>query len=183
MFRKFAGFASAAGLVVCVACGQTDAGITTAVKTKLAADDTVKAYQVDVDTKNHVVTLSGAVENPAAKAQAVQIARNTKGVNDVIDQITVNETAATSGINGDYDVNMPSGSEMKSDVKAGAQDTKNAAERAGSATKNAAEKAGDATVDTAKKVGSATVSGAKKAGNAIKGAVTDKDRDSDNDGH
>ena len=64
---KWAGFASAAALLFTVACGQTDAGITTAVKTKLAADDTVKAYQVDVDTSNKVVTLRGDVETMAQK--------------------------------------------------------------------------------------------------------------------
>ena len=48
-----------AAAIMTVACAQTDAGITTNVKTKLAADDTVKAYQVDVDTRNGVVTLSG----------------------------------------------------------------------------------------------------------------------------
>src|SRR5919109_3959458 len=73
-----------------VACGQTDAGITTAVKSKLAADDTVKAYQVDVDTSNKVVTLRGDVETMAQKEQAVLIARNTEGVTDVIDQLRVN---------------------------------------------------------------------------------------------
>ena len=57
--RKLAGLFSAAALVVTVACGSTDTGITTAVKSKLAADDTVKAYQVDVDTDNGVVTLNG----------------------------------------------------------------------------------------------------------------------------
>ena len=56
---------------------------------QLAADDTVKAYQVDVDTRNGVVRLSGNVENTAAKEQAIQIARQTDGVRDVIDQIRV----------------------------------------------------------------------------------------------
>jgi urea transporter len=54
--RSFAGFISAAALVFTVACAQTDAGITSAVKTKLAADDTVKAYQVDVFTSPFRVT-------------------------------------------------------------------------------------------------------------------------------
>ena len=76
---KWAGFVSAAALLFTVACGQTDAGITTAVKTKLAADDTVKAYQVDVDTSNKVVTLRGDVETMAQKEHAVTIARNTSG--------------------------------------------------------------------------------------------------------
>lgn len=98
MLRKFAGLVAAAGMVVTVACGQTDAGITTNVKSKLAADDTVKAYQVDVDTDNRVVTLSGDVETTAAKERAIMLARETDGVRDVIDQIRVDETAATSGI-------------------------------------------------------------------------------------
>ena len=56
--KAFLGTVSAAALAFTVACSQTDAGITTAVKSKLAADDTVKAYKVDVDTQNKVVTLS-----------------------------------------------------------------------------------------------------------------------------
>ncbi|HEV8611441.1 MAG TPA: BON domain-containing protein [Thermoanaerobaculia bacterium] len=77
-----------------VACAQTDAGITTKVKSKLAADDTVKAYQIDVDTKDKVVTLSGNVDSQAAKDQAVALARSTEGVADVVDNITVAGGAA-----------------------------------------------------------------------------------------
>lgn len=83
---------------ILVACGQTDPGITTTVKTKLAADDTVKAYQIDVDTEDKVVTLSGTVDTPEAKEQAVALARNTEGVADVVDHLTVStraEQAAT----------------------------------------------------------------------------------------
>src|SRR5687768_14023743 len=110
IMRKLAGLAAAAALLFTVACGQTDAGITTAVKSKLAADDTVKAYQVDVDTSNKVVTLSGDVETAAQKEHAVTIARNTDGVTDVIDRMRVNPTAATSGIRGnDVDVDARRG--------------------------------------------------------------------------
>src|SRR5687767_1003171 len=83
MLKRCASLVAAAGLVFTVACAQTDAGITTNVKTKMAADDTVKAYQIDVDTANGVVTLTGAVDSPAAKEQAVVIARGTDGVRDV----------------------------------------------------------------------------------------------------
>src|SRR5438034_2874861 len=93
MLQKLTMLFSAAGLVMTVACSQTDPGITTAVKTKLAADDTVKAYQIDVDTSKGVVTLTGIVEVPAAKEQAVLIARRTDGVKDVVDRITVNQAA------------------------------------------------------------------------------------------
>jgi hyperosmotically inducible protein len=63
----------------------------------MAADDTVKAYQIDVDTANGVVTLTGVVDSPAAKTQAATIARNTDGVRDVVDRIEVNASAATAG--------------------------------------------------------------------------------------
>jgi hyperosmotically inducible protein len=59
------------------------------VKGKLAADDTVKAYRIDVDTKDRVVTLNGAVDTPAARARAVQLAKATDGVREVVDQLTV----------------------------------------------------------------------------------------------
>ena len=94
--KRLAGLIAAAAFTV--ACGQTDAGITTAVKTKLAADDMVKAYQVDVDTMDKVVTLTGEVDSPAAETMALQLARDTDGVRDVIDEIRVVQTAPTTGI-------------------------------------------------------------------------------------
>lgn len=75
------------------ACGQTDAGITTAVKGKLAADDQVKAYQIDVDTERKVVTLTGTVDTAMAKSRAVEIARTTDGVTNVTDNIAVSGAA------------------------------------------------------------------------------------------
>jgi hyperosmotically inducible periplasmic protein len=70
-------------------CAASDAGITTKVKAKLAADSTVKASQINVDTKDKVVTLSGKVDSEAAKAQAVALARGTEGVADVVDNLTL----------------------------------------------------------------------------------------------
>lgn len=85
-------------VVSMAACSQSDPGITTAVKTKLAADDTVKAYKIDVDTKDAIVTLTGAVDTAEAKSRAVEVARATKGVSSVVDQLTVAPPAvATSG--------------------------------------------------------------------------------------
>lgn len=76
-----------------IACAETDAGITTAVKTRLAADNTVKAYQIDVDTRDKVVTLSGTVNTAAEKTQAVAVARGTDGVVNVVDNIALRGTA------------------------------------------------------------------------------------------
>jgi hypothetical protein len=158
--RKLAGFVSAAALVFTVACAQTDAGITTAVKSKLAADDMVKAYQVDVDTSNKVVTLSGDVETAAQKEHAVMIARNTDGVADVIDQLRIGRTAATTGI-GDNDIDV--------DVDVD-DDVEGSAERGAEAVKDGARRGAEAVKD-----------GARKAGQAVKDA-TDGNPDSDGDG-
>lgn len=170
--RKLAGFISAAGMLFAVACGQTDAGITTAVKSKLAADDTVKAYQVDVDTANHVVTLKGDVNTSLAKERAVALARDTKGVTDVIDQLTVIDSAATSGRLDDDRLTVTVDDDVKSDTKEAATATKDAAKHGAEATKNGAEKVADKTVDATKKVGS-----------KVKDVFTDDNKDSDHDGH
>jgi len=90
---------AAAMALVVVACSKSDPGITTAVKTKLAADSTVKAYLINVDTKDGVVTLAGNVDTDAAKGRAVELARATTGVRDVRDELTVTPpAAATSGV-------------------------------------------------------------------------------------
>ena len=83
-------------LALSVACSASDPGITTAVKTKLTADDAVKAYQVNVDTQEGVVTLTGHVDSPLAKTRAVELARATDGVKNVVDNIVVEERRAAA---------------------------------------------------------------------------------------
>lgn len=145
MLQKLAILCSAAGLVMTVACSQTDPGITTAVKAKLVADDTVKAYQIDVDTANSVVTLTGIVEVPAAKEQAVIIARRTDGVKDVVDHITVNAAAATTPEH--------VGEDIKDAIKTAGEKISAGAEKAVDATKDAAGEAADKTKAAAEKTG------------------------------
>jgi len=95
MSKRLTGlFGGVAAALFVVACSQTDAGITTKVKAKFASDDVVKAYQIDVDTKDHVVTLSGQVENGAAKERAATLARGTEGVRDVVDNLRVGQGSA-----------------------------------------------------------------------------------------
>jgi len=90
MLRRATSLLGIAALVgTMVACSQTDPGVTTAVKAKLAADDTVKAYKIDVDTKDGVVTLSGTVDNAEMKSRAVQIAQGVQGVKSVNDNLSV----------------------------------------------------------------------------------------------
>ncbi len=100
MRRMFVGWSGVAiAALLTVACAQSDPGITTAVKSKMAADDTVKSYRIDVDTKDRVVTLSGAVDTAQARERAIEIARGTEGVQDVVDRLTVTPGATpTTGI-------------------------------------------------------------------------------------
>ena len=81
MHQRFAILLSAGALAVTVACSHTDTGITGAIKSKMAADDTVKASEINVDTHDHVVTLNGTVGSQTEKERAPMIARNTNGVN------------------------------------------------------------------------------------------------------
>jgi hypothetical protein len=173
--KKLAGLASAAALLFTVACGQTDAGITTAVKSKLAADDMVKAYQVDVDTNNKVVTLSGDVATEAQKDQAVMIARNTDGVSDVIDRLRVSPTAATTGVDADVDDNDV---DVRGDVDVDVDDDiERGANRGANAAENAARRGAEAVKEGAREV----KEGAEKVGDRIGDAV-DGDPDSNRDG-
>jgi hyperosmotically inducible periplasmic protein len=85
--------------VLAVGCGQTDSGITTAVTTQLAADESVPADEITVETDDGVVTLTGQVDTEVARRRAVEIARETRGVRDVVNELhTVPGAAATTGI-------------------------------------------------------------------------------------
>ena len=85
-----------AGFSLVMSCASTDAGITANVKTKLVADEVVKASQIDVTTTNGIVTLTGNVDNENAKIRAIELAKGTKGVTSVIDMIAA-RTASGSG--------------------------------------------------------------------------------------
>jgi osmotically-inducible protein OsmY len=67
-----------------------DAAITTKIKAKYVADDLVKTFDVGVTTVNGTVTLTGKVKDEATKNQAVEIAKNTSGVNNVDNKLEIN---------------------------------------------------------------------------------------------
>jgi osmotically-inducible protein OsmY len=91
MKKRLLGMSVFAALALAVACAQSDAGITTKVKAKLAADTAVAAHEINVDTKDRVVTLSGTVDSQASRDKAIGLARATVGVADVVDNLTVKE--------------------------------------------------------------------------------------------
>jgi hyperosmotically inducible protein len=66
-----------------------DAWITTKVKTDFVNEDALKGSDINVDTNNHVVTLKGTVASLAGKTRAQEIAKTTKGVTKVVNELTV----------------------------------------------------------------------------------------------
>ena len=66
-----------------------EGGITAKIKAKMALDDHVKALNLNVDTVGSVVTLSGSVTNEMERERALELARDTEGVTQVIDKLTV----------------------------------------------------------------------------------------------
>jgi osmotically-inducible protein OsmY len=101
-YARALAFAAVAGITIVTATGcsvarnqQTmgsyvdDAGITTAVKAKMAEDKSVSATSISVETLNGTVQLSGFAKSQAEKNQAEAIARNTKHVREVRNSIVV----------------------------------------------------------------------------------------------
>ena len=66
-----------------------DAGITTKVKAAFAADPTVKATEINVETYKGTVQLSGFVAQPQDAQRAAELARGVKGVTSVKNDIRV----------------------------------------------------------------------------------------------
>jgi hyperosmotically inducible periplasmic protein len=101
--RSGAGLAVLAVVLLLAACQSTtgrtlgenidDAGITTTVKAKLAAEKIATLTRIDVDTNQGVVALNGTVQSESMKVRAEQIARQVKGVRDVINNLRVQAAA------------------------------------------------------------------------------------------
>jgi hyperosmotically inducible protein len=73
----------------------SDTDLTAKVKLALHNDDSIEHDDIHVTTVAGVVTLSGQVPNVAASSQAEQIARGTKGVRDVTNQLRVDAAASS----------------------------------------------------------------------------------------
>lgn len=66
-----------------------DATITARVTSKIAADREVSVFDIEVSTEGGVVTLEGAVESEAHRAQAEALALDTSGVVRVDNRIRI----------------------------------------------------------------------------------------------
>lgn len=67
-----------------------DSYLTTAIKSKLAVDASLKSFvDIKVITENQVVTLKGTLPTAALRDQAIAVAKSVGGVKDVISEIEV----------------------------------------------------------------------------------------------
>jgi hyperosmotically inducible protein len=77
---------------------QVDDSVTTGrVKAALIADPVTKAHQIDVETFKGTVQLNGFVDTAASKERASQVAKTTKGVTSVHNNLTVKTDGSRSG--------------------------------------------------------------------------------------
>ena len=73
-----------------------DSWLTTKIQAQYFADDDVKARHINVSTRDGAVVLTGSVDDRRAREQAVQIARNTDGVREVEDRLTIDREAVAA---------------------------------------------------------------------------------------
>jgi osmotically-inducible protein OsmY len=99
--NQFTRFLAVSGLVVLLAaCAMfsgretpgsyvDDATITSRVKVSIIKEPTLKVLQINVETMEGVVQLSGFVDNEQSKDRAVDIARHVNGVKSVADNMMI----------------------------------------------------------------------------------------------
>lgn len=94
--KAIAVVALALAAALSAACAQaSDATITGMIKTRLAADGRVNASEINVDTTKGIVTLTGNVDGQEARDAAIKLARDTSGVKEVKDMISVRSGTAS----------------------------------------------------------------------------------------
>jgi hyperosmotically inducible periplasmic protein len=67
----------------------SDSWITTKVKAKFVGEDALKHSHISVSTTDNVVTLTGTVASEAGRERAIAIVKQTDGVKDVVDKLTI----------------------------------------------------------------------------------------------
>lgn len=68
-----------------------DATVTATVKAKLIDDTTTKAHQINVETQNGIVQLTGFADSMASKSRAGELARSVDGVAEVKNDIEIRQ--------------------------------------------------------------------------------------------
>ena len=123
------GLLAAASLAMAAGCASSmvpkatrtaDSAITSSIQDTLSSSEKVKARQVDVQTREGIVHLTGVVETEEARREAARISWRTKDVTGVVNDLTVGERTVGSWID---DVLISSQVKSKlivtADIKAG----------------------------------------------------------------
>lgn len=74
-----------------------DSVITTKVKSALLADEAVKSFDIQVETRKGEVQLSGFVNSQAQIDRATVVTKGVEGVKNVINNMTIKTAGATAG--------------------------------------------------------------------------------------
>src|SRR5215467_5734346 len=99
MFRTQLALMGAVLACLAVGCGSksvSDQALTTDIQSKLYADATTKAANINVAVKDGVVTLSGDVPSSDVELEAMKVANAATGVRSVTDQLKVNAAMASA---------------------------------------------------------------------------------------
>lgn len=72
----------------------SDLALIAKIEAKFAADPEVSPFEIDVDSEDGVVRLSGAVETEKERTEAEQLARNVEGVKGVKNEIVLGDLSA-----------------------------------------------------------------------------------------
>jgi osmotically-inducible protein OsmY len=123
-----------------------DGWLVTKIHSEFVDEAILSGSNIDVDVKNGMVTLQGTVPSEAARARAIQSAKNNDGVKGVTDQLRIAPPVHDRG-----------------PIDKAQDTTADAAKKTGKAVAKAADK----TEDGLEKAGDKTASGAKKTGRAI----------------
>ena len=75
-----------------------DGWITTKIQSKYFLDTFVNGMDLDVTTKDGVVTIAGQADSEQAKRRAVELARSTSGVQDVVDRMSVGNASTSDRV-------------------------------------------------------------------------------------
>ena len=76
-----------------LATAADDTAITGKVKAAIIAEPGLKSLDINVDTKDATVTLSGSVDSTKLRERAKQIAASTPGVRGVVDNLVIRTTS------------------------------------------------------------------------------------------
>ncbi|MFL6549241.1 MAG: BON domain-containing protein [Povalibacter sp.] len=76
---------------------KSDANVTASVKSALISNDATKARQINVETNQGIVQLSGFVDSTAAKSAAESAARNVEGVKQVDNKLLIRDADRSTG--------------------------------------------------------------------------------------